>query len=525
MGDIYSKASLVLIWLGPAASVEPSLFGLLREFENVRSMNQETQTLLSTQIYQVLQANALLDSFKAMYERSWFQRIWTLQEVALAKDSLVICGDSKISWSLLVYAIDQLRAAENSTGVYGNFSEFDSAISAHQIMVQCLLPGPQVRSTMNPNPDRPVTQLLMMSLLRRATEPKDHIFGLYSILQRLGANLLPPDYERSTDQIFTEAARLAIEKDKSLWILDFIDGIEEKQHWPSWVPTWVQMMGPGPIEVNALHPGAAGDSRPRYKFSEDSRRLTLRGKIVDKIMMKAERSPWFGVRYQFDWEDMHIPALQERENSIKAFQEWITVFHVFKLMARNTPANRYGDDSQHIIAFIRVLLQDFTVVPGSVRNVHELLRGFSNWQLYLSATNPGSSMPMPQLMARLEPPSYDPSSLPEWSSDLTKTNEWNIYEAIQQDPSAALFHDHVALSTRVKLFFITENGYYGTASATIECNDHVVLVSGLQVPLIVRPTEEGPGHYKLLGPAFVHGMMSGELWPEAEEDLMDLTIV
>ena len=108
---------------------------------------------------------------------------------------------------------------------------------------------------------------------------------------------------------------------------------------------------------------------------------------------------------------------------------------------------------------------------------------------------------------------------------LTNTNEWNIYEAIQQDPSAALFHNHVALGTRAKLFFVTENGYYGTASATIECNDYVVLVSGLQVPLIVRPTEGKAGHYKLLGPAFVNGMMSGELWPETEEDLVDLTIV
>ncbi|RYN90319.1 hypothetical protein AA0120_g5694 [Alternaria tenuissima] len=525
MGDIYSKASLVLIWLGPAASVDPSLFRFFHEFEGLRSMDQETQAFLSTQLYRALQASDLLESLIAVYQRSWFQRIWTLQEVALAKDSLVICGDSKISWSLLVYAIDQLRVAENSIGVYGNFSVFDSAISAHQIMVQCLLPGPQISSAMNPNPDRPVTQLLVMSLRRRATEPKDHIFGLYSILQRLGTNLPPPDYERDINQIFTEAARLAIEKDNSLWILDFIDGIEERQHWPSWVPTWVTMMGPGPIEVNAFHPGAAGDSRPRYKFSEDSRRLTLRGKIVDKIMMKAERSPWFGVRYQLDWEDMLIPSLQQRENSIKAFQEWITFFHAFKMMARNTPANRYGDDSQHIIAFIRVLLQDFTVVPDSLRNVHELLRGFSNWQLYLSATNPGSSMPMPQLMARLEPPSYDPSSLPDWLSDLTQTNEWNIYEAIQQDPSAALFHTHVALGTRAKLFFVTENGYYGTTSATIECNDYVVLVSGLQVPLIVRPIEGEAGHYKLLGPAFVNGMMSGELWPEADEDLMDLTIV
>jgi hypothetical protein len=57
MGDIYSKASLVLIWLGPATSNDPPLFNILREFEALRSMDQETQTLVSTELYQTLQGN------------------------------------------------------------------------------------------------------------------------------------------------------------------------------------------------------------------------------------------------------------------------------------------------------------------------------------------------------------------------------------------------------------------------------------------------------------------------------------
>jgi len=57
MGDIYSKASLVLIWLGPAASVDPSLFRSFHEFEGLRCMDQEAQAFLSTQLYQALQGN------------------------------------------------------------------------------------------------------------------------------------------------------------------------------------------------------------------------------------------------------------------------------------------------------------------------------------------------------------------------------------------------------------------------------------------------------------------------------------
>jgi hypothetical protein len=57
MGDIYSKASLVLIWLGPATSNDAILFNILRQFEALRSMNQETQKYVSTELYQTLRGN------------------------------------------------------------------------------------------------------------------------------------------------------------------------------------------------------------------------------------------------------------------------------------------------------------------------------------------------------------------------------------------------------------------------------------------------------------------------------------
>jgi hypothetical protein len=88
-----------------------------------------------------------------------------------------------------------------------------------------------------------------------------------------------------------------------------------------------------------------------------------------------------------------------------------------------------------------------------------------------------------------------------------------------------LFHTQASIGTRVKSFFITERVFYGTATAAIERGDRIILVAGLRVPLVVRLVDERDDHFRVIGPAFVTGMMEGELWVESEEDLKDITFV
>ena len=39
--------------------------------------------------------------------------------------------------------------------------------------------------------------------------------------------------------------------------------------------------------------------------------------------------------------------------------------------------------------------------------------------------------------------------------------------------------------------------------------DRIALISGLQLPFIVRRAGD---NYKLIGPAYIHGLMKGERW-------------
>jgi hypothetical protein len=131
---------------------------------------------------------------------------------------------------------------------------------------------------------------------------------------------------------------------------------------------------------------------------------------------------------------------------------------------------------------------------------------------------------MPVIEAMLGPGDTSPEGLPANKRHLVRTPEWKIHSAIDKDPEASLFNHHVGLGCKCKVFFVTMSGYMGVAPASIRQGDAIVLVSGLQTPLVVRPVGGGTT-YKLLGPAYVLGMMEGELWPQAQRELSDLTFV
>lgn len=49
---------------------------------------------------------------------------------------------------------------------------------------------------------------------------------------------------------------------------------------------------------------------------------------------------------------------------------------------------------------------------------------------------------------------------------------------------------------------------YGPAHTTP--GDMLVIISGADMPFLVRPRDDGSGEYLLVGEAYVHGLMHGE---------------
>lgn len=100
MGEVYSKAAQVLVWLGPAADGSDELWERISQGFTEEEISDPT----------------LQNSSLALMGRPWFTRIWVQQEIALAaRDPTIRCGRHAMSWAdWCLYMLRFLFALENA---------------------------------------------------------------------------------------------------------------------------------------------------------------------------------------------------------------------------------------------------------------------------------------------------------------------------------------------------------------------------------------------------------------------------
>src|SRR5436305_4813459 len=81
---------------------------------------------------------------------------------------------------------------------------------------------------------------------------------------------------------------------------------------------------------------------------------------------------------------------------------------------------------------------------------------------------------------------------------------------LHDDPRVKDFHHAAWQIQRGKSFFTTAGGRMGTAEGMIQESDVVALISGMEMPIILRPDGDC---YQVAAHAYVHGIMDGEAWP------------
>ena len=75
------------------------------------------------------------------------------------------------------------------------------------------------------------------------------------------------------------------------------------------------------------------------------------------------------------------------------------------------------------------------------------------------------------------------------------------------------FESHIKITSPL---CTTEKGYLAAVPDTTEIGDCIAVLAGGDFPFILRPTGD---HYCLVGPCYVHGIMSGEAFPDNLNEL------
>lgn len=103
MSKIYSKARRVIVWFGEEAPTDALAFDLLhRWYRRINSQGHDLDPL--GEVLGDLVAEGRVPSFTALcrlLERRWFRRVWVIQEVVVATNTVATCGSLSMPWKVL----------------------------------------------------------------------------------------------------------------------------------------------------------------------------------------------------------------------------------------------------------------------------------------------------------------------------------------------------------------------------------------------------------------------------------------
>ncbi|KAF3067868.1 hypothetical protein CFAM422_008637 [Trichoderma lentiforme] len=324
MQDIYAKSARTLVWLGPPTRASDEYFDFVQEisqegvlsglmgprlghfmhvFDAVMdptlSVNEEEREDRDAVLDLVHRYGDRfpLDGFADVLDRSWFNRLWVIQEACLAPSVVFVCGDKSLCFDCfrggaLFYNIYNTHWVGQITGTISQRvlrqrdALFGKTIGLRRIF--------QERKAIH---DTRVRQGLHDLVLKYnvnddlkkigATLEQDRIFGLLGLAAD-DDNLrsrVRVDYEAKVTQMYSEIAELLLKE--SIDVLLFNQQPKKTPGLPSWVPDWAMNLAI-PVGYMALKQptftAGGAKTEPPVLVKSEHPQLHLRGILVDEVL-------------------------------------------------------------------------------------------------------------------------------------------------------------------------------------------------------------------------------------------------
>ncbi|KAK4169920.1 HET-domain-containing protein [Cladorrhinum sp. PSN259] len=499
MRDVYSRATRVVVWLGDGERL--GIFGMhilqkwARAANNIedkwkpimeRDLDMKHGWYAEwTALWRTFQANKVSFRYRLgcvvpLFRLGWWTRMWTVQELILAREAVVQYGDKTVAWR----DFETIAKLHTVQAVHSHSVEEETGMIMHATAVvwACLMAAENLRVLLVRRKLKiPISLSMMLDMTgtRLSTDPRDKIFAA------LGGVDLPiesrPDYSKCWQEVYTTAMKDVLREFNDLRAYDYmpVSDSDVNKYLPSWVPNFGQdSSGKNPSQLSAgrLCPGRGGGpedyiiqeaagplyfagltldsvNQPKWlRFEDNDKVLRLKGCRFDAVSKLCGQAPHGGtlsttiLRWRSsvpELEELYLRGQGRSQTKKEAF--WRTVcldckVHFFHtdITIKNNPRNSRR----------RLNAYDRRIPPAIASEETELLRA------------------------------------------LDKQNEWN--EGAQPG----------------RVFFLTKRGYMGLGPPRMKLGDTVAVFLGGQAPFIVR--QGSRNRYRLIGQCYVHGIMDGE---------------
>ncbi|KAK8043235.1 hypothetical protein PG994_013718 [Apiospora phragmitis] len=331
-------------------------------------------------------------------------------------------------------------------------------------------------------------KLMGRSLL---TAPKpcglhDKIYGLYAIFEEMDIQLPDPDYGQPIHEVLEEVTRAIISSQQSIKLVTSERAGHELPQLPSWIP---MLLTPRPDPVS--FPDTMGYLGGRlYSSSRGSKTYISAKKKKSELDAKGRRIGILQTKIGCSIDQTaEMADMKEFRLFLQACQEYcqswsavpLNVVEILKHLTFRDAAMHY---TRHILFWHDIMLYPHCRIVPPQQIVDDTICGNQEDPLTVVCDYLCNGQSPNSKLAR------------EIQTELNRDSNW--------------------------AFVRTDNGYGGRAYRTCETGDEVWLLAGATNPVILRPTGAG---FQYIAPAYLRGMMEGELWPDDEEDLEILTLV
>nr|KAK5448453.1 hypothetical protein LTR18_001541 [Exophiala xenobiotica] len=478
-----------MVWLGHAADQSDSV---LRHLDSINETLSEQQDrpwyddwASGSQSWWPEPTKIPWNAIGKVFHRSWWHRLWTFQEAALARKISVFCGSQEIVWDDLIRLAYYIRRLNLEEKCHGN--SFDDRGSG--FLKACQMN--ETRFNVQKGLHMPYSRMIDVAQTRESTDPRDRVYGIMALGTAEFQQRIPIDYgtftQLGTDRLYIESAKAGLELDNELRILEFAEASQQtSKSFPSWCPD-LRMFSRRhrfdllPHRQHGVFPHShfmagkriGGTVKFHVTIEPQHDVITVRGLVADQVSdVVSTRNPF----------NLHG---QSTSFDVDLFKPWE---EECRQLARDTLAA--GDTSEAPLPHIRTLVAAHDDRTYYYCDQSVLRQGYNAFM------NDNCS---------------GPQSIPDVDFAMSKPKR-----------AAAAFEYGASISTTCadRSYFSTKGKRIGIGPLEVQTGDIVAILYGGGPLFILRPLGSTVERdYKLVGAAYIDGLMHLEKTLESNSDL------
>lgn len=513
MRNIYEEAKRVLIWLGPADNFTRGALKIIPDLTKVfQEIDPRTYELDSKNLETFISKGVpppdheIWQAIGRLMGHPWFVRLWTLQEVTLAKNVEVLCGSETLKW-------DTLSSFARATRVHPNGGWSPRSRSA----ASGATPGWESCSMIdicrelrdNNSWGAPMDSLLGIIRRRQVTVPTDMVFGIMGLMAPNAVKQIGPvDVTWTLPRVYVQFASYYIGEEPAECILNHVASARRDQGLPSWCPDFSQ-----PEECASL--GSAwyydywlgpADADQRFRAgwrASGSGSLPVRKDYILKIMSNTlhQRTLTQGI---YDRNDLRLMSVVPNSDRLRV-----------RGMALDTVIEVVDGDPGSENSFTFEALVHTAEWESKCLRLAQRVLAVDHNELPAQYYRTMVANQIPGLGFSKFWDEHDANPFAEeyqeWRKYLAAVVSGGVALSASENMSGRARHIAVQMLrwTKKRRFFATRGGLIGLGPSTLMVGDELCVLWYCPTPYLLR-SDSGGSVKRLVGETYVHELMYGQ---------------